>query len=52
MILSVPITSLVKIALESYEDTRGSPSCRDPASEIEWMESTAEKVDSGYKSDR
>jgi predicted PurR-regulated permease PerM len=23
MILSVPMTSLVKIALESYEDTRG-----------------------------
>jgi len=38
MILSVPMTSLVTIALESYEETRGLASCWDPDTEIEWIE--------------
>jgi predicted PurR-regulated permease PerM len=35
MILSVPITSLVKIALESYEDTRGLAIMLGSSTEIE-----------------
>jgi predicted PurR-regulated permease PerM len=35
MILSVPMTSLVKIALESYEETRGLAIMLGPGTEIE-----------------
>jgi len=38
MILSVPITSLVKIALESYESTRGVAIMLGSGTEIEWIE--------------
>jgi predicted PurR-regulated permease PerM len=38
MILSVPMTSLVKIALESYEETRGLAIMLGSATEIEWIE--------------
>jgi len=38
MILSVPITSLVKIALESYEETRGLAIMLGSDTEIEWIE--------------
>jgi predicted PurR-regulated permease PerM len=37
MILSVPMTSLVKIALESYEETRGLAFMLGSGSEIERM---------------
>jgi predicted PurR-regulated permease PerM len=37
MILSVPITSLVKIALESYEETRGLAFMLGSGTEIDWM---------------
>ena len=36
MILSVPMTSLVKIALESYEETRGFAFMLGSGAEIEW----------------
>ena len=38
MILSVPMTSLVKIALESYEETRGLAIMLGSDTEIEWIE--------------
>jgi predicted PurR-regulated permease PerM len=38
MILSVPMTSLVKIALESYEETRRLAIMLGPGSEIEYIE--------------
>jgi predicted PurR-regulated permease PerM len=38
MILSVPMTSLVKIALESYEETRGIAIMLGSDTEIEWIE--------------
>ena len=38
MILSVPMTSLVKIALESYEGTRGIAFMLGSGTEIEWMD--------------
>ena len=38
MILSVPMTSLVTIALESYEETRGLAIMLGSATEIEWIE--------------
>jgi predicted PurR-regulated permease PerM len=38
MILSVPMTSLVKIALESYEETRGLAFMLGSGTEIEWMD--------------
>jgi AI-2 transport protein TqsA len=38
MILSVPMTSLVKIALESYEETRGLAVMLGSVTEIEWIE--------------
>jgi AI-2 transport protein TqsA len=38
MILSVPMTSLVKIALESYEETRGFAFLLGSDTEIEWIE--------------
>ena len=38
MILSVPMTSLVKIALESYEGTRGLAIMLGSDTEIEWVE--------------
>jgi len=38
MILSVPMTSLVKIALESYEGTRGLAIMLGSDTEIEWIE--------------
>ena len=38
MILSVPMTSLVKIALESYEETRGLAIMLGSGTEIEWIE--------------
>jgi AI-2 transport protein TqsA len=38
MILSVPMTSLVKIALESYEGTRGLAIMLGSGTEIEWIE--------------
>jgi AI-2 transport protein TqsA len=38
MILSVPMTSLVKIALESYEETRGLATMLGSGTEIEWIE--------------
>jgi predicted PurR-regulated permease PerM len=38
MILSVPMTSLVKIALESYEETRGIAIMLGSDNEIEWIE--------------
>ena len=37
MILSVPITSLVKIALESYEGTRGFAIMLGSGTKIEWI---------------
>jgi len=37
MILSVPMTSLVKIALESYEETRGLAFMLGSGTEIEWI---------------
>jgi hypothetical protein len=37
MILSVPMTSLVKIGLESYEETRGLAFMLGSGTEIEWM---------------
>jgi hypothetical protein len=36
MILSVPMTSLVKIALESYEETRGLAFMLGSGAEIDW----------------
>jgi AI-2 transport protein TqsA len=38
MILSVPMTSLVKIALESYEETRGLAVMLGSGTETEWIE--------------
>jgi AI-2 transport protein TqsA len=38
MILSVPMTSLVKIALESYEETRGLAFMLGSDTESEWIE--------------
>ena len=38
MILSVPMTSLVKIALESYEQTRGLAFMLGSGTEIEWLD--------------
>jgi len=38
MILSVPMTSLVAIALESYEETRGLGFMLGSDTEIEWIE--------------
>jgi predicted PurR-regulated permease PerM len=38
MILSVPMTSLVKIALESYEETKGLAFMLGSDTEIEWIE--------------
>ena len=38
MILSVPMTSLVKIALESYEETQGLAFMLGSDTEIEWIE--------------
>ncbi len=38
MILSVPMTSLVKIALESYEGTRGLAIMLGSDTEIKWIE--------------
>ncbi len=38
MILSVPMTSLVKIALESYEETRGLAIMLGSGTEVEWIE--------------
>ena len=38
MILSVPMTNIVKIVPESHEHTWGSPSWWDPIPKIEWME--------------
>jgi AI-2 transport protein TqsA len=38
MILSVPMTSLVKIALESYEETRGLAIMLGSGTEIKWIE--------------
>jgi AI-2 transport protein TqsA len=38
MILSVPMTSLVTIALKSYEDTRGFAIMLGSGTEIEWIE--------------
>jgi AI-2 transport protein TqsA len=38
MILSVPMTSLVKIALESYEDTRGLAIMLGSDTETQWIE--------------
>jgi len=38
MILSVPMTSLAKIALESYEGTRGLAIMLGSSTEIEWIE--------------
>jgi predicted PurR-regulated permease PerM len=38
MILSIPMTSLVKIALESYEDTRGLAIMLGSGTEIDWIE--------------
>jgi len=38
MILSVPMTSLVKIALESYEETRGIAFMLGSGTEIDWMD--------------
>jgi predicted PurR-regulated permease PerM len=38
MILSVPMTSLVTIALESYEETRGLAFMLGSATEVEWVE--------------
>jgi len=37
MVLSVPVTSLVKIALESHEDARGLALMLGSGTEIEWM---------------
>jgi AI-2 transport protein TqsA len=37
MILSVPMTSLVKIALESYEETRGLAFMLGSGTEIGWI---------------
>jgi predicted PurR-regulated permease PerM len=44
MILSVPMTSLFKIALESYEETRGIAIMLGSDTEIEWIEGL-EKAD-------
>jgi AI-2 transport protein TqsA len=44
MILSVPMTSLVKIALESYEGTGGLAIILGSDTEIEWIEGS-ETVD-------
>ena len=38
MILSVPMTSLVTIALESYEETRGLAFMLGSDTESEWIE--------------
>jgi len=38
MILSVPMTSLVKIALESYEETQGIAFMLGSGTEIDWMD--------------
>jgi AI-2 transport protein TqsA len=38
MILSVPMTSLAKIALESYEGTRGVAVMLGPGTQMDWME--------------
>jgi hypothetical protein len=38
MILSVPMTSLVAIALQSYEETRGLAFMLGSDTEIEWIE--------------
>jgi hypothetical protein len=38
MILSSPMTSLMKIALESYEGTRGLAIMLGSGTEIEWAE--------------
>ncbi len=43
MILSVPITSLVKIALESYEETRGFAIMLGSGSEIERIEGSRQR---------
>jgi len=43
MILSVPMTSLVKIALESYEETRGLAFMLGSGTEIDWMDLTPRK---------
>jgi len=53
MILSVPMTSLVKIALESYEGTRGLAIMLGSGTEIEWIEGleTADAIRSEKKKD-
>jgi predicted PurR-regulated permease PerM len=38
MILSIPMTSLVKIALESYEGTQGLAIMLGSGTEIDWIE--------------
>ena len=43
MILSVPMTSLVKIALESHEETKGLAFILGPGTESEWTDSKAQK---------
>ena len=53
MILSVPMTSLVTIALESYEGTRGLAIMLGSATEIEWIEGleTADAIRREQKKD-
>ena len=53
MILSVPMTSLVTIALESYEGTRGLAVMLGSATEIEWIEGleTADAIRREQKKD-
>jgi AI-2 transport protein TqsA len=52
MILSVPITSLVKIALESYEGTRGLAIMLGSGTEIEWIKGLRPPTRSGAKKRR
>jgi predicted PurR-regulated permease PerM len=49
MILSVPMTSLVKIALESFEGTRGLAIMMASDSEIEWIEKLRRRQREGSK---
>jgi hypothetical protein len=43
MILSVPMTSLVKIALESHEETKGLAFMLGSGTESEWVGPKAQK---------
>lgn len=49
MILSVPITSLVTIALESYEETRGLAVMLGSGTEIDWIEKLRRRRKEGPK---